>query len=239
MNILLTIIVAGGSGLRMGSELPKQFLLVDNKPILMHTIENIHSAVENFINSYSAEMRVVDKIVNKIVVVLPKDHIALWEKLCREHNFTIAHSLAHGGANRFESVSNGLRSEPDADFVAVHDGVRPFTSHAVVAEALAAAIEHGAAIPVIDLSDSIRQRLPQGGSVIRNRSEFALVQTPQLFRGEWIREAYGQPYCEIFTDDASVVESAGHEITLTRGDVSNIKITTPFDMKIAEQLCKK
>ncbi|MBP3512393.1 MAG: 2-C-methyl-D-erythritol 4-phosphate cytidylyltransferase [Prevotella sp.] len=212
------IIVAGGKGLRMGSETPKQFLPVGGVPVLMRTIMRFRE--------YSDGLN--------IVLVLPESQQERWHELCREHGFGIPYTLATGGETRFHSVRNGLAAIPAeaCGVAAVHDGVRPFPSVEVIARCYEAARTHGAAIPVTPVVETLRHT--EDGTV--QRADYRLVQTPQAFRLDLLREAYAQPYSDMFTDDASVVESAGHAITLVDGNRENIKITTPFDMTVAEAL---
>ena len=213
------IIVAGGSGKRMGGELPKQFLLVSGKPILMHTVESFARVSEDF----------------KFILVLPEAHFSTWNALVDEYNFTIPVTLVSGGAERFFSVKNALAHVPEGALVAVHDGVRPFASKETINEAFTLASEKGAAVPVIDEVDSLRKVL-SGASQAVNRSEYKRVQTPQVFQSTILKKAYNQEFSCAFTDDASVVESIGHSITLTTGNVENIKITTPHELLLAEAL---
>ena len=213
------IIVAGGSGKRMGGEMPKQFLLVAGKPILMHTVEAFARADEGF----------------KFILVLPEAHFSTWHSLVNEYNFTIPVTLVAGGAERFFSVKNALAHVPNGALVAVHDGVRPFASKETILEAFAVAAEKGAAVPVIDEVDSLR-RVQAGESQAVNRSEYKRVQTPQVFQSTILQKAYNQEFSSLFTDDASVVESIGETITLTTGNVENIKITTPHELLLAEAL---
>jgi len=215
------IIVAGGSGKRFGSELPKQFLPLEGKAVLMHTIERFHKAGA------------------AIVVVLPAEHQEMWMSMCKECNFPVTHIIANGGSTRFESVRNGLAAiedlEPD-DLVAVHDGVRPLVSVELIDRCFATAQRTGSAIPVVNPSDSIRQVTEDGNSCQLLRSSLRAVQTPQTFKAELLRGAYDVEESPLFTDDASVVESAGNKVTLVEGEVSNIKITTPIDMVVAKAL---
>ena len=213
------IIVAGGSGKRMGGEVPKQFLLVAGKPILMHTVEAFTRTSSDF----------------KFILVLPEEHFSTWNALCNEYNFSVPMQMVAGGAERFFSVKNALAHVPNGALVAVHDGVRPFASEETILEAFAVAAEKGAAVPVIDEVDSLR-RVRAGESQAVNRSEYKRVQTPQVFQSTILKNAYNQEYSSLFTDDASVVESIGHTITLTTGNVENIKITTPHELLLAEAL---
>lgn len=217
------IIVAGGSGKRFGSEMPKQFLPLDGKAMLMRTIEKF------------------DQAGATIVVVLPNEHQELWMTMCKENNFAVTHTIATGGKTRFESVKNGIAAIEDladGDLVAVHDGVRPLASVELINRCYDNAKETGSAIPVVNPSDSIRQVMDNGCSKQLLRSSLRAVQTPQTFHAEWLKGAYDVEESPLFTDDASVVESAGHQVTLVEGEVTNIKITTPIDMVVASELIK-
>ena len=218
------IIVAGGKGLRMGGEVPKQFLPIGGKPILMRTLETFWEADEDL----------------HIILVLPAEQQDYWRELCAEHHFTVPHQVAMGGATRFHSVQNGLALVPDEveGLVGVHDGVRPFVSKEVIRRCYETASEQGAAVPVIPVVETLRQVLPEGDSLTVDRNIYRLVQTPQTFRVSILKEAYRQPYQTSFTDDASVVEALGHRIVLVEGNRENIKITTPADLVYAESLCR-
>lgn len=217
------VIVAGGSGSRMKSDIPKQFMLLGGVPVLMRTIEALNRKVD------------------QIVVVLPTKQIDRWRELCIEFDFGIEHKIAQGGATRFESVKNGLSSvDTDAELVLVHDGVRPFADGEMVERVVTAARASGAAIPVTEVVDSLRRvQNDCGESQIVDRSHYRAVQTPQAFVYRVIMEAYRQPFSPHFTDDASVVEQAGHKIELTQGDPHNIKITTQTDLEFANYIFKK
>ncbi len=215
------IIVAGGSGKRFGSEVPKQFLPLEGKAVLMRTIEKF------------------DQAGATIVVVLPAEHQQMWIDMCKESNFPITHTIANGGKTRFESVKNGITAIENlcaSDLVAVHDGVRPLASVEMINRCYDTAQQSGSAIPVINPSDSIRQVFDNGSSKQLLRSSLRAVQTPQTFKAELLQGAYDVEESPLFTDDASVVESAGHQVTLVEGEVTNIKITTPIDMIIASQI---
>lgn len=211
------LIVAGGKGLRMGGDIPKQFLPIGGKPILMRTIEAFRSVLDDV----------------KIVLVLPADQHDYWQELCRKHDFRSPELIANGGATRFHSVSNGLSLLPDDKdaVVGVHDGVRPFVSAETILRCFSAAAEGKAVVPVVPVVETLRQILPDGKSLTRPRDEYRLVQTPQTFPLALLKEAYRQPFSEAFTDDASVVEALGKEITMVEGNRENIKITTPSDLK--------
>ena len=215
------IIVAGGKGLRMGSDIPKQFLPIGGKPVLMRTLERFRR--------YSPTLQ--------IILVLPKAQQDYWQKLCKEYAFDIDYQLADGGETRFHSVQNGLAKIPDnaQGVVGVHDGVRPFPSIDVIRNCYETAREKKAVIPVIPVVETVRH-LKGDTSVTVPRNEYRLVQTPQTFDIQLLKAANRQPYNEGFTDDASVVETFGFNITLVEGNRENIKITTPYDLKIAEVL---
>ena len=216
------IIVAGGKGLRMGTEVPKQFLPIAGKPVLMHTI--------NRFRAYDAHI--------KIILVLPKEQQEYWNQLCAECHFTVDYQLADGGASRFQSCRNGLSMIPnDAEgLVGIHDGVRPFVSNEAISRCYDAAEREKAVIPVLPVTDTLRfvGDSDKGRNVLR--SDYRVVQTPQVFDIQLLKKAYNQPEHASFTDDASVVESIGQAVTMVEGNRENIKITTPFDLKIAEVL---
>ena len=215
------IIVAGGKGLRMGSDIPKQFLPIGGKPVLMRTLERFRE--------YAADLQ--------IILVLPKAQQDYWQNLCQEYAFDIDYQLADGGETRFHSVQHGLALIPDdvEGVVGVHDGVRPFPSIEVIRRCYETARTAKAVIPVIPVVETVRH-LEGEGSVTVPRNDYRLVQTPQCFDIQLLKAANRQPYNDGFTDDASVVESYGQSITLVEGNRENIKITTPYDMKIAEVL---
>lgn len=213
----VVVIVAGGSGSRMGSQLPKQFIEIGGKPILMHTIECF------FAYDKSMEVR----------LVLPTEHIPVWQQLCEKHYFLSKHTVCQGGANRFESVKNGLFGIPGDTLIAIHDGVRPCVSIDTIKRSFEKAEECGAAIPVTDVFETIRE-ISSDHSETVDRDKFKLVQTPQVFLSDILLKAYEQDFNEKFTDDASVVEAFGIKVCLVEGNRENIKITTPFDLKIAE-----
>ena len=214
------IIVAGGKGLRMGGDIPKQFLPVGGKPILMRTIDRFLQ--------YDPMMQVV--------LVLPESQQDYWRSLCEQYQFSQPYTLANGGEARFHSVKNGLAQvSQDALLIGVHDGVRPFVSLETIQASYEEAARTEAVVPVIDVVETVRHQV-EGKSVTVPRAEYKLVQTPQVFAAELLRKAYNQPYTEFFTDDASVVERFGHAVTLVPGNRENIKITTPFDLTIADAL---
>ncbi len=210
------IIVAGGKGLRMGGDVPKQFLVTDGKPILMHTIERFHE--------WDASM--------EIVVVLPHDQQQYWRTLCHDYGFGISHTVVCGGAERFHSVQHGLAAiSPACRLVAVHDGVRPYVGTETISRCFAAAERYGAAVPVTPVVETLRHIEADGSSTTVPRADYRLVQTPQVFAADLLRRAYEQTYRQDFTDDASVVEAMGVEVTLVEGNRENIKITTPADLR--------
>ena len=217
----VVIIVAGGKGERMKAVVPKQFLEIKGRPILMYTIEVFHD--------FDPEIQ--------IVLVLPADQIDVWKSLCKKHAFTLTHTIECGGSTRFHSVKNGLTAVSIPSLVAVHDGVRPLVSVETINACFDAASEYGTAVPVIDAIDSIR-KITENGSVSVNRSEYKFVQTPQVFDGKLLIKAYRQEFSENFTDDASVVEAMGAKMHLVTGNRENIKITTEMDLILANQLMK-
>lgn len=213
------IIVAGGSGRRMGATLPKQFMMLGNEPILAHSINRIHEALP------AAE----------IVVVLPEEHIALWRNIAAR--FDVAHhKITAGGTERFYSVKNGLKELSDeVKIIAVHDAVRPLASKKLIIKLILEAEKNIAVIPVMAPVDSFR-KIEGDNSKIIDRSALRIVQTPQVFDATILRRAYEQDFSSTFTDDASVVEAIGEKITLCEGERGNLKITTPEDMIIATAL---
>lgn len=222
MRKLYAIIVAGGKGMRMGKDLPKQFLPIDGTPILMHTLQAFYD--------YDPSMT--------LIVVLPSDQQAYWSKLCGDYHFTIPHVVVKGGETRFHSVKNGLSCIKGEGLVAVHDGVRPFVHCDTIDRCFAAAQESGAAVPVVEVVDSLRKVEDEESNAV-SRREYRIVQTPQVFDISLLKEAYKQPYTVDFTDDASVVEAYGRKISLVEGNRENIKITSPFDLIIAEAFLNK
>ncbi len=213
------IIVAGGSGKRMGSEIPKQFLLLNDKPILMHTIETFVNAVDGI----------------EVIVVLPENQVSFWEALCTKYNFCTDHHIVYGGDERYHSVENGLKTIKGKGVVAVHDGVRPFVSKQIILNSFAKARELNAVTLAVPLKDSIRE--VQGGeSKALNRADYQLIQTPQVFDVDLLKKAFNSPYQATFTDDASVVEAYGSKVHLIQGDYNNIKITSPEDMIFGEAI---
>lgn len=212
------IIVAGGKGLRMGGEIPKQFLPIGGKPILMRTLERFRAYSETL----------------EIILVLPKDQQDYWLQLCKDYHFQVNYRMTDGGETRFHSVQHGLALIPDdaEGVVGVHDGVRPFPSLEVISNCYETARTKKAVIPVIPVVETLRH-ITEG---TKPRGDYRLVQTPQAFDIQLLKAANRQPYNDGFTDDASVVETFGFDITLVDGNRENIKITTPYDLKIAEVL---
>ena len=213
------LIVAGGSGTRMGADIPKQFISVCGKPILMHTLEQFHN--------YDSNMQ--------LVLVLPSNQFSAWQELCCKNNFQLDHQLVAGGNTRFQSVKNGLDTLPENGIVFIHDGVRPLVSKKTIAHCEETTLTKGNALPVMPVVESLRELTPKA-SKHTDRSRFRLVQTPQTFKLELIKKAFQQEESPLFTDDASVYEAMGETINLVEGNPENIKITRPFDLKIAEFL---
>ncbi len=216
------IIVAGGSGQRMESLVPKQFMELNQKPVLMHTIEKFYSAASSI----------------HIVVVLPKTHHGVWATLCQKHQFSIPHQISEGGASRFQSVRNGLKLCLEDSIIAVHDGVRPLIHPEHILNLYNEAKSKSAVIPVCPILESIRKVEGEASKAL-DRSQYYSVQTPQCFSSEILLKAYQQKEQETFTDDASVVEAIGKKIHLFNGDRMNIKLTTPEDFVFAEALLNR
>ena len=214
------IIVAGGEGRRMGAPIPKQFLEIAGVPILRHT---------------AAKFLGYDPDIN-VIFVLPSSWKEYWKEYCDNNFFIERFTMSSGGITRFHSVKNALDKVPDGALVAVHDGVRPFVPTETIARLFDTAEKEGSAVPVIPLTDSIREISDDPSGKVADRERFVCVQTPQVFRSEVLKAAYGLPYSKSFTDDASVVEAYGEKITLCPGDRENIKITTPFDLKVGEAI---
>ena len=217
------LIVAGGRGTRMGGPQPKQFLELAGRPVLMHTLEAF--------DRWDASAR--------LIVVLPEDQIDTWKRLCEAHAFDRAHRVVAGGETRFHSVRNGLDVVASDGLIAVHDGVRPLVAPSVIAACFAAAADGGAAVPVVPVVESVREVDADGGSRPVDRTRLRVVQTPQVFRADVLRAAYCLPYDPRFTDDASVVEASGVAVRLVPGNRENIKLTTPMDLLLAEQLMRR
>lgn len=240
------IIVAGGSGTRMQTDIPKQFLLLAKKPILMHTLQQFERYSTENINIKGNNA--AEKL--EIIVVLPQKQISFWEELCKKHQFNTPHTIIAGGKSRYQSVKNGLnsikieRNFNDAEdntnaVVAIHDGVRPLVSVSVIAQSFEMAQSKGNAVVCVPLKDSIRQvNSVNNTSQAMNRADFRLIQTPQTFQLNQIKKAYLLPETPDLTDDSSIAEKAGFEIHLLEGNYQNIKITTPEDLIFAETLLR-
>jgi 2-C-methyl-D-erythritol 4-phosphate cytidylyltransferase len=213
------IIVAGGSGSRMQSAVPKQFLLLKGLPVLMHTMQAFYKT----------------KPQPQLILALPESYHTFWMQLCANHQFEIPHQLVTGGDSRFQSVKNALSLVPTNSLVAVHDAVRPLISTTIIEEAYRQAAIHEAVVVAVKSRDSIRQ-LSNGKTQSLIRDEIYLVQTPQTFKADLLKSAYERPFESSFTDDASVAESAGHSIHIVEGSYQNFKITFPEDIAIAELL---
>lgn len=216
------LIVAGGKGIRMGGDIPKQFLPIGGVPVLMRTMDAFYA--------YNQDIQ--------IILVLPHDQQAFWLDLCRKHHFERPYRIADGGETRFHSVKNGLALVETPALVGVHDGVRPFVSSDVIRRCYAEASQKHAVVPCVNVVETLRY-VQEEGSVTVPRDEYRLVQTPQVFDATLLKKAYEQPYSPQFTDDASVVESMGMVVSLIEGNRENIKITTPFDLKIASALLEE
>ncbi len=217
----VVIIVAGGSGLRMKTEIPKQFMILGNKPVLQHTIEKFYFFNKNI----------------KIILVLPENHIEYWKKICMEYSFSIGHQIVTGGKERFFSVKNAVDTIKNADLVAIHDGVRPCVALTTIENTFKSAAFYGNAIPSVSAIDSVRIEKDLQNFPV-DRKTVKLIQTPQIFKFEILKKAYNQPYNEFFTDDASVVEKLGEKIHLVEGNRSNLKITTVEDFETAKLFLK-
>jgi 2-C-methyl-D-erythritol 4-phosphate cytidylyltransferase len=217
------IFVAGGTGTRMGSPLPKQFLTLNNTPILIHTLRNFFSFNRNF----------------EMIVVMHHDYISFWKDLCLQFEDVPEHTVVAGGEERFHSVKNGIEAvSSDVKHIAIHDAVRPLVSHETLTRCFNTLNEHSAVVPAIPINDSIREV----HGVINNsvdRSLYKRIQTPQCFESTVLKEAYSKPFSPLFTDDASVVEANGHSVFLVEGNLENIKITSPIDLIVGESLTAK
>ncbi|MFY7943859.1 MAG: 2-C-methyl-D-erythritol 4-phosphate cytidylyltransferase [Crocinitomicaceae bacterium] len=215
------IITAGGLGKRMGSELPKQFLVIGGKPILVHTLELFHK--------YDPEI--------ELILTLPNEWRGYWETLIDKYYCRVPHLVVNGGEERYHSIQNALK-RCTGEYIAVHDGVRPFVSFETLNNCFNALKEHGAVVPVLKLKESIRQ-INEETTFAVNRNAFRLVHTPQCFRAEVLRKAYEQPFHENVTDDACLVEETGIVIHLVESNEENIKLTTQYDLMIAEMIIQK
>ena len=220
----IAIIVAGGSGTRFGAQMPKQFVDLNGKPILMHTIEVFERALVGQ--------------EHELIVTLPAAEFEQWQQLCDKCRFGVAHRVVSGGETRWHSVKNALMTlgdGADVDVIAVHDGVRPLASVELIGRCVETARLTGSAIPAVPLNDSVRQIEGESSRAL-DRASLRAVQTPQTFDARLLLDAYRLPYEPTFTDDASVVERAGHIVTLVEGDPQNLKITRPMDLAFAEYL---
>jgi len=213
------ILVAGGSGQRMQTDVPKQFLELAGMPVLVHTIRAFQQ--------YDSEI--------ELVVVLPNNELERWAGICKQYGLIDRVTAVAGGASRTASVRNGLVACKGMGLIGIHDGVRPFVSATLIGRCFAAAEQHGAAVPVVSIQESIREKLPDGRSRAEDRNRFVAIQTPQCFRAGILREAY-EAFEGEATDDATVVEAAGHPISLVEGERNNLKLTTPLDLQLAALL---
>jgi len=212
------VIAAGGSGTRMKKNVPKQFLTIEHKPIVMHTIEKFYTTNKNF----------------QIILVLPKQQKKYWSDLCQEHKFTVPHIIVNGGSERFFSIKNALKKVPNNSMVMIHDAVRPLISSELIHKIINLGKHHDAIIPVIPIKDSIRRIKNEKNSESINRNNLFSVQTPQYFKSKLIKSAYNQKFKSFFTDDASVFEHNQGKVFCVDGDEINIKITTKEDLKIVK-----
>lgn len=213
------VIVAGGIGIRMHAGIPKQFLILAGKPLLMHSMLT-------FSRTYPG--------IN-LVLALPSDQFSSWDSLCKEYNFHLPHLLVSGGNTRFHSVKQALAAIPDEGLVAIHDGVRPLVSEVLIRNAFQTAEDLGNCIPVLPLTESLRMMIGPLNQPV-DRTAYRVVQTPQVFHAAVIKKAYDQPFQKHFTDDAMVAENMGETIHLIPGDPVNLKITHPYDLAVAEYL---
>lgn len=216
------VVVAGGSGTRMNNVVPKQFIELKGRPVLMHTIDQFVKAIPDI----------------HIVLVLSAVYVSQWEELCEKYNFKIKHQLAEGGETRFHSVKNGLVLVPENSIVGIHDAARPLVSVATILAAFKVAEKMGNAAPAVSINESIREVHGNNNRAV-DRNKYYIIQTPQCFQTNLIKKAFLQEYQYTFTDDASVLEALGETINLVEGNRENIKITTPQDLIVAEALMKK
>lgn len=213
------VIVAGGMGARMKHALPKQFMEIDSRPILFYTLQQFYL--------YDNEMQ--------IILVLPDAHILFWKELIAALDFKIPHQICVGGETRYHSVKNGMEMVEKADYVAIHDGVRPFITPSFIDKLFYEAKQNGSAIPIKAINETIRKITDEYTEVLK-RHELFLIQTPQVFKKDWLDKAYELPYNVAITDDALLIEQAGYKLHFTEGLISNIKITTPEDMILAKSI---
>ncbi len=217
------IITAGGTGTRMKSGIPKQFLLLGDLPILMHTIKRFYE---------------FDKMM-QIILSLPENYIEFWNQLCKKYDFKIKHRIIKGGNTRFQSIKNSLFSiNSNTGVIAVHDGVRPSVNSETIKRCFEIAENKGNAVPYCDIVFSVRE-VKNGKNYAADRNSFKEIQTPQVFNLKYLKDAYAVDFKEQFTDDASVFEAAGHQINLVKGNRENIKITSAEDLIIAEALLNR
>jgi len=217
------VIVAGGSGLRMGTQVPKQFLMLRGKPVLWHTVNAFLDAYEDL----------------EIILVVPEEHMETGKAVVYATDAPHRIRIVTGGATRFQSVRNGLRAVSDDSIVFVHDGVRCLLSKALIHHCYEQALQYGSAVPAIGARDSVRLVSPgvsKAESEVLERDRVRLVQTPQTFLSSILLPAFETEYQERFTDEATVVEAAGGKVHLVEGEITNIKITTPIDLAIAEKI---
>lgn len=210
------LIVAGGKGKRMGADIPKQFLKINNYPLILHTINKFLKTIKN----------------PELIIVLPEDYFTLWKKVVKDYGFSRDHKLVKGGCERFFSVKNALNTLNGDGIIAIHDAVRPLVEESVILEAFYNAKKFGSAVPAVPVFESVR-KIENNQSSAVNRNDFILIQTPQTFRLPLIKKAYNTEYISSFTDDAGVYEAAGNNIHLIEGNKENIKITTPSDLSLA------
>ena len=220
MGNISIIITAGGIGKRMESSLPKQFITIKDRPILMYSIEQFYHFDPSF----------------QLILTLPEDWKLHWEELLLEHDFKIPHRVVTGGKERYHSIKNAL-SYCTGKFIATHDGVRPLVSYNTLKKSVEAIKKNDAVIPVVSINESMRQKA-EGRTQAVNRSQYMIVQTPQWFKKEVIEKAYALPYHEGITDDAGLAEEAGYQITTIEGNHENIKITHKSDLQYAELFLK-
>lgn len=203
----------------MQSDLPKQFMLLAGKPVLMHTLQQFYAADQGI----------------SIILVLPSQQVDHWKLLCQKFGFNLPHQIVNGGVTRYDSVKNGLRACPEDGIVAIHDGVRPLVSSSIITNGFETASSYGSALPVLPITQSLR-KVSNGYSEPISRENIVAVQTPQCFSLIMLKPCYKKPFDKSFTDDATVFESDGHKVHLIEGDSKNIKITNPADLKIAEAI---
>lgn len=222
-NKVSVIIVAAGSGTRMKSNIPKQFLMLEGRLVLMRTIDVFASLSD----------------ICEIVVVLAEHQLDIWQELCEKYNFNVSHTVVSGGATRTESVKRGLDAMKYKEgVVLIHDGVRPFVSHSTILSAINNAKEYGAAVPVVDVVDSMRMVCENGTNNVLDRSKCKIVQTPQSFDKKIIFKSYQINGNFSFSDDATLVESIGTRIKLFEGQRDNVKITTSEDLDLSQHILK-